>query len=95
MTTRLTSRPADTPRDSLDDLNAIDGLMAEPWLEPPANFTERVLLALPPARTPASSGHRRWADALNAAALLLSSAAGLGALLGCIASLWLATSTAG
>jgi hypothetical protein len=90
-TRHATSQPAIDPL----SCDAIDALMAEPWLRPPDDFAQRVLFALPAACEHEAAPRNRLAACLSATALLAASAAGLGSLLSFIASLWLATSAAG
>jgi membrane protein YqaA with SNARE-associated domain len=72
-------------------LDALDARLAEPWLEVPADFEQRLLAAMDAA--PAAERPRR-VDAWARWVLLAAGLAGLGECLSFLAGLWLATAAA-
>jgi hypothetical protein len=77
-----------------DDERWLDQALDAPLLAPPADFTERVMAALPAPATPlspAAQARRRAARALKALALAAGAAAGLAQALSFAWGLWAAT----
>jgi hypothetical protein len=74
-----------------EPLDALDAQLAEPWLEVPTDFEQRLMAAMDAA--PAAERPRR-SDAWARWVLLAAGLVGLGECLSFLAGLWLATSAA-
>ncbi len=83
--------PPHLPAFEGEHLDELDARLAEPWLEVPADFEQRLMAALDVS--PAFERPRR-VDALARWVLLAAGLAGLGECLSFLGGLWLATAAA-
>lgn len=83
--------PPHLPAFEGERLDALDAQLAEPWLEVPGDFEQRLMAAMDAA--PATERPRR-VDTWARWVLLAAGLAGLGECLSFLAGLWLATAAA-
>lgn len=81
----------------IESFDAVDELCATPLLEPPPDFEQRVLSALPraPAVRAASRRAWRWRQWCANAVLVVAGLAGLGEVVSALAGVWLAVHVTG